>query len=101
MERVIPKADLSGAKALIHLAITRAVLQPDDDEILDMVFTNPKEALSALGGNDTINLSTEEEKKLISFGQKEIVESFMKLGMSEIVQRLVETESRRDMPETV
>jgi hypothetical protein len=100
MGRVIPKVDFSGSKALIHLAVTRAVLHPDEDEILDMVFTNPKEALSKLEENGKINLSAEEESELITFGKKGFVESFTKLGMSEIVQRLVDTESRLDMPET-
>lgn len=101
MERIIPQANFRGAKALIHLAITKAVLNPEEDEILDLVFSNPREALHFLGSNGKIILSNEEEKELVSFGKSEFSKKFKRLDMHAIVKRLVETEDRLDMPEVV
>lgn len=101
MDRMLPKADFSGAKALIHLAISNAILHPDEDEILDLVFSKPKVALGALGGNGHVSLSNDDEKELIDFGKRSFCEKFKQLGMAEIVKRLVETEDRLDMPRTL
>lgn len=100
MNQLTPKDEVTGASALIRLAVSKAILQPDEDEILDLVFSKPKEAIAALGGDGTLSLSNEEEKELIAFGKSTFREKFKQLDMAEIVKRLVETEDRLDMPRT-
>jgi len=101
MERIIPQTKFSGAKALIRLAITRAVLNPSEDEILDLVFSNPVEALRSLDITGALTLSKEDENELILFGKNNFSKKFEKLEMETIIKRLVDTEDRLDMPDVV
>ena len=98
-KRIIPQANFDGATALIHLAIKKAVLDPNEDEILDLVFSNPREALRSLSSNGEITLSYEAESELVAFGKKNFCEKFKKLEMENIIKRLVDTEGRLDMPD--